>query len=583
MRVMTRHTVLAVCGTAIAILLAALARPSQGQSLHSVVEPRARVFPTVGPGVTTLKRDASGHYYILAKPATVVSIYDPGGKLVGQIPNANSQGAKIRYAVDMDLSPDGHLFVADRGANAIDIFSPDGSIVARVPVVAPTSVVALTDGEFAVTTLTSKRLIQVMDEKGHLLRSFGDPIDVEEIAEEGSPAKPLNDWGKIVGSSAGDIYFAFTSLPDPLFRKYDRNGYVGYEASVPQNFFATGAATQTDRVEIRLNLTHVSLSEQTNGWISLGSSGDVKFGGGMGTGLSRVLGPGRSLGRAGMQPSMSQPGFGSTPGGVGGGTIGGTFTGQITDQGTQFQMGVGNIGSLRGGARGRRGGSATADQETDQEPPQSGSLQFFGSDNDATGESSTQELGFMAGDSSTQGKNNADNYGGTDISQDFGLSAAFFYGTLNSVTFQPPGAFGGIPGGIPGGGMRFQHQGPGGFGAGGSSGAHFGEAHFGPHGHFGAGESDLTATLRVNLGDLGRNSLDKAAVTATSVDPATGELWAGVGDALIRFSEDGNPIEIYYLTLKGGVPLKPSAVLVEPDRFLIAADPWGIFEFARVP
>jgi hypothetical protein len=131
--------------------------------------------------------------------------------------------------------------------------------------------------------------------------------------------------------------------------------------------------------------------------------------------------------------------------------------------------------------------------------------------------------------------------------------------------------------------MRFQHQGPGGFGAGGSSGAHFGEAHFGPHGHFGAGESDLTATLRVNLGDLGRNSLDKAAITATSVDPATGELWAGVGDALIHFSEDGNPIEIYYLTLKGGVPLKPSAVLVETNRFLIAADPWGIFEFARLP
>jgi hypothetical protein len=77
--------------------------------------------------------------------------------------------------------------------------------------------------------------------------------------------------------------------------------------------------------------------------------------------------------------------------------------------------------------------------------------------------------------------------------------------------------------------------------------------------------------------------LDKAAITATSVDSATGELWAGVGDALIRFSEDGNPIEIYYLTLKGGVPLKPSAVLVETDRFLIAADPWGIFEFARLP
>ena len=40
-------------------------------------------------------------------------------------------------------------------------------------------------------------------------------------------------------------------------------------------------------------------------------------------------------------------------------------------------------------------------------------------------------------------------------------------------------------------------------------------------------------------------------------------------------------MEVYYLTMKGGARLKPTAVLVEPDRFLIAADPWGIFEFTR--
>jgi len=85
----------------------------------------------------------------------------------------------------------------------------------------------------------------------------------------------------------------------------------------------------------------------------------------------------------------------------------------------------------------------------------------------------------------------------------------------------------------------------------------------------------------VNLGDLGPSSEEKPQITAASVDPSTQEMWAGIGDTLVGFSKDGNPIGIYYLTMTGGAPLKPSAVLVEPDRFLVAADPWGIFEFDR--
>src|SRR5580658_6568400 len=77
---MNRRKAIRVCGTAIMILLVvALGHSVEGQSLHSVVEPRARVFPTVGPGVTALKRDSSRRYYILAKPATVVSIYGSDG------------------------------------------------------------------------------------------------------------------------------------------------------------------------------------------------------------------------------------------------------------------------------------------------------------------------------------------------------------------------------------------------------------------------------------------------------------------------------------------------------------------------
>jgi hypothetical protein len=104
----------------------------------------------------------------------------------------------------------------------------------------------------------------------------------------------------------------------------------------------------------------------------------------------------------------------------------------------------------------------------------------------------------------------------------------------------------------------------------------------GYHGRFGANSFTFTGTMRVNLGDLGRvSAFDKPIITAMAADPDTHEIWAGIGDTLVHFSKDGDPIGIYYLVLGGSTPLKPVAVLVEQDRFLIAADPWGIFEFPR--
>jgi hypothetical protein len=87
--------------------------------------------------------------------------------------------------------------------------------------------------------------------------------------------------------------------------------------------------------------------------------------------------------------------------------------------------------------------------------------------------------------------------------------------------------------------------------------------------------------VRVNLGDLSNKLTDKPVITAVGVDSQTHDIWAGIGDTLVHFNKAGDALEIYHLTMRGGAPLKPVAILVEPDRFLIAADPWGIFEFAR--
>jgi len=101
------------------------------------------------------------------------------------------------------------------------------------------------------------------------------------------------------------------------------------------------------------------------------------------------------------------------------------------------------------------------------------------------------------------------------------------------------------------------------------------------HGRFGSTESSFTGKVRVNLGDLGGGSGDKPIITAMATDPETQEVWAAMGETLVRFSKDGELVGIYYPTISGARRLKPVALLVEPDRLLVATDPWGIFEFAR--
>jgi len=599
-----------VCAKAIIILALGAFSQIEAQTLRSQVEPQARLFPSVGPGVTAVKRDALGRYYILGKPANVVSIYDSGGNLIGQIPNQKS-GAAIRYAVGIDLTPEGKLVVVDRGANAIEVFDSDGSSIAKIPVLAPTSVVALPGGLFAVTSLSSDRLVQILDETGSVVRSFGDVADVEDSpsSKPETGRRPLADWGKIVGSSAGDIYFAFTSLPEPLVRRYDQYGASGFEASVPKGLSAQRPTSTQDRFEFTMNFTHLSLSDQTVGSVTVGSSGDVRFNGGMGTGLSRIIGSGGSFGRAAAQMSLFQAGNGSVATGMAGGSIGGMVAGQISKQGVKFQVGAGNISSARGG-RGRRGGN----YDYDLAAPQGSTLQFFGSSNNSAdsngnsgsnnsgsannaGEFSAQALAYSGSDfsgSEFSGSGSAlqsDSHdesslfsnpfsNATDAGDASSLSAAFAYGSLsNSVGVPPVG--GGVAGGLgrfPGGGMG--HAGFEGGGLNHFQGNPFGDGQFRPH-RFGAGEGDVSVSMRVNLGDLGSSAAgEKATITATAVD-ASGDLWVAVGDTLIHYSKDGIALDAYYLALKGGQPLKPTALLVEPNRFIVVADPWGIFEFSR--
>jgi hypothetical protein len=205
----------------------------QDQEFSRELLARARVFPEIGAGVVAIKSDSAGRYFVLADPANTISIYQADGKRIGQIPNANSRGSKIVYAQDIDVDPKGRLFVADRGASAVKVFEPDGSLDATIPVAGAMSVVALQGGEFAVAGLRSAQLVSVFDAQGKLARSFGEIPGSAVGADKEQALSP----GRIYGDPVGHIYFVFSNLPDLTLRRYDRFGYVSYEASLPVSDF----------------------------------------------------------------------------------------------------------------------------------------------------------------------------------------------------------------------------------------------------------------------------------------------------------------------------------------------------------
>ena len=73
----------------------------------------------------------------------------------------------------------------------------------------------------------------------------------------------------------------------------------------------------------------------------------------------------------------------------------------------------------------------------------------------------------------------------------------------------------------------------------------------------------------------------KRVLTAVGVDPATGEIWMGVGNNLLRFDKEGNRRDTYQLYTPEGARLEARTILIGKDHLLIGNDPLGIYEFNR--
>lgn len=569
--------------------------PARAQTLHSVIQPTGRVFPSVRVGVTAIKRDSLGRYYILAKPANRISIYLPDGRLVGEIPPASAP-SPVSYAMDFDIGPDGNVYVADRGGNAVFVFRSDGSLVSRVPVFAPTSVVALSGRQFAVASFHARRLVQVFNERGEEVRSFGDPVDSGAPApapdDSSAPKEQPMYLGRIFDGPSGQICFAFSSTPDPTFRTYDRYGYVAYEASIPESELLSSPSERFDRFEFSFNFTRFDLSDQISSSATVGSSGDVRFGGGVGMGLGARLNPepgaGAGFGGRGGGGGALGGAFGGGPPGAGGSS--GMLSAQASLSKDSFHVTLGNPSSGSSNTGGGGGSSSAANSSTNL---QGGILQFASSGTSYTsGDSSGGNVDFAQLES-TDILNSSGSSSNSGIDSTSDANNPSIPGDL---TFgEGPGAPGGVfaehflYGRFFGGG-GFGFGGPGGLGgprpdahssssSGSAAPADF--AHFGPRGHFGQGMIGMSGGVRINLDKPVSDPTEKPVLTALAVDPNSHNVWAVIGDSLVEFDKSGNPLGVFSLVSSGNVPLKPTAILVEPDRLLVAADPFGIFLFAR--
>ena len=570
----------------VALFVAGLAvpRPVNAQGFVSAVQSHKRVFPEITSGVTAMKRDSAGRYYVLATPPSVIWIYSPQGKRIGQIPRVGAETGKIQYAVDFDLDSDGFLLVADRAANAVEIFSPDGSLLKSIPVLAPTGVVALPDNQFAVSTLRSKRLVEILTDQGDLVRSFGDP------AEAGAdPLKQLQNLGKVFGDGNADIYFAFTSLPDPTVRKYDRFGYAATDVTLAANLYAPSIApAPNDRVQFGVNFSETSFSDSYNTWAAIGNKGDLFFGGGLSPGLGARIGEGPATAQSATASILSTgTALGAGGGGPGGTAGGGMMSAQGTFQANSLQFHLGGK-PKRSAASDDSQGSAVPDGTNAAmlfTAPDSSSSDPFGSNNSFDSSEGLFSFSQPAGHGPNIGTTGRGmgGFGGGGMFGGMGLGQGLFSGIGGF------GQFGGADFGAGLGGSSFSREAQAfsapATGAAGSRGGFergSGDMHFGGgHGRYGEGLYNLTGTVKVNLDHIGGASDDKPVITAVGVDRVSQDIWAAIGRVLVHFDKNGDYLGDYYIATPEGGPLRASAIIVEADRLIVASDSRGVYEFPR--
>ena len=277
------YAVSAAAGLA-AVLVAfpSLVRAQEQYQFETDLMAKRRVFRDVGAGFREIRRGTNGNYFVLTAPAPAVKIYDPSGKVIGQVPSSSAaaaKGAALVYGESFDVDHDGRVVVCDRGAKAVKIYSSGGALTAAIQFPVPVSVVFLPGDEFAVASPDTEHLVTAYDLGGKVVRDYGDR---EEIADRADINTQVN-FGHLAADDMGNNYFSFDYLPEPTVRKFDRVGYLAMEIALKTLEFEPAAqaarkaivrSEETDRTIPSLHriISAVGVDPQTQElWIAIGT------------------------------------------------------------------------------------------------------------------------------------------------------------------------------------------------------------------------------------------------------------------------------------------------------------------------
>jgi hypothetical protein len=277
---MIRSVSLPIAALSVAAIAAFAPTPFRAQEqfqFESDLMAKRRVFETAGAGFRAIRRGPNGNYYVLTAPSAAVQIYDSAGKRIGQIPSETAaKGAALVYGESFDVDREGHLAVSDRGANAVKLYAPNGTLATTIRVSGPATVALLPEGEVAIASPNTPRLITVYDLAGKQVREYGDR---EEIADLGDINNQVN-LGRLEADEAGNTYFAFDYLPEPTARKFDHVGYLTMEISLktlefePAAQAARKAIARSDRGMPALHriINALGVDSQTQDvWLAIGT------------------------------------------------------------------------------------------------------------------------------------------------------------------------------------------------------------------------------------------------------------------------------------------------------------------------
>src|SRR5216684_1270112 len=95
------------------LCLAIWAGPASAQDEDQLTA-KARLLPSIGPGLRAVRVGADGNLYVLTAPSSYVSVFGKDGKSVRNIPDyaetagpASAELRAIRYGEDMDVDAAG--------------------------------------------------------------------------------------------------------------------------------------------------------------------------------------------------------------------------------------------------------------------------------------------------------------------------------------------------------------------------------------------------------------------------------------------------------------------------------------------